>query len=237
VLSVLSLISSRLRESCLYTGLAHSVWFPFSPFLTQPLFHAPPPPHPTRAIKSTKTPPISLESFLRACGLYELSFTRLGALFLAVLSCFPPDFVLLRPHLRRDHHPTIIRPRDTPPSFGCGDNIFGGNPGVTSLRDTISSRRCTSATPPFWPSATPLPSGTIGLWARPIPPHQQPWKQYRTSFPKPPLWETPQSPQPPRLAPGPTTTTSVGAACLAVTPPPPTAPAVSRPPSVDVNHG
>jgi hypothetical protein len=44
VLSVLSLISSRLRESCLYAGFAHGVWFPFSLFLTQPLFH-PPPPH------------------------------------------------------------------------------------------------------------------------------------------------------------------------------------------------
>jgi hypothetical protein len=36
---------------------------------TQPLFHpAPPPPFSTRAIKSTKTPLISLESVLRACG-------------------------------------------------------------------------------------------------------------------------------------------------------------------------
>jgi hypothetical protein len=34
-----------LRESCLYAGLAHGVWFPFFPFsLTQPLF-SPPPPH------------------------------------------------------------------------------------------------------------------------------------------------------------------------------------------------
>jgi hypothetical protein len=118
----------------------------------------PPPPHSTRAIKSTKTPSISLESVLRACGLYELSFTRLDALFLAVLSCFSPDFVSLRPQLRRDRHPTIFRPRGTPlfeatvlPHllFGCGDDILGGNLGVTSLRDTISSRRCTSATPPF----------------------------------------------------------------------------------------
>jgi hypothetical protein len=56
-------------------------------------------------------------------------------------------------------------------------------------------------------------------------PDPQPRKQYRTSFPNPPLWETPHSPQPPLLAPGPTTT-SDGAACLVVTPPPPTAPAV-----------
>jgi hypothetical protein len=111
------------------------------------------------------------------------------------------------------------------------DDVRGskGRRGRSTFLYAISSRRCTSATPPFWPSATPLPLGTIGLWARPIPPHQQPRKQYRTSFPKPPLCEAPQSPQPPRLAPGPTTTTSDGAACLAVTPPPPTAPAVPHP--------
>jgi hypothetical protein len=123
-----------------------------------------PPPRPTRAIKSTKTPPISLESVLRARLLYEISYTRLGALFLAVLSCFSPDFVLLRPHLRRNRHPTIFRLLGTPPSFGCGD-IYGGNLGVTSLRDTVSSRSCTSA------HTTLRPSGTIGLWARPTPPH------------------------------------------------------------------
>jgi hypothetical protein len=82
-----------------------------------PFFTPPPPPHPTRAIKSTKTPSISLESFLRACGLYELSFTRLGALFLAVLSCFSPDFVLLCPQPRRDRLPTLFRPSGIPPSF------------------------------------------------------------------------------------------------------------------------
>jgi hypothetical protein len=27
-------ISSRLRESCLYAGLAHNVWFPFFPFFS-----------------------------------------------------------------------------------------------------------------------------------------------------------------------------------------------------------
>jgi hypothetical protein len=261
---------------------------PFSP--------PPQPPHPTRAIKSTKTPSISLESVLRACGLYELSFTCLGALFLAGLSCFSPDFVFLRPQPQRDRHPTFSRPSGTPPFaedtgppphlFGCGD-IFGGNLGATSLRDMVFFGTLHVGYTTF------RPSGTIGLWARPIPPHQQPrkqyrisfpnpplwetpqspqplppassgpyttfwppatafghpWalgsthpnpqprKQYRPSFPKPPLWETPQSPQPPLLAPGPTTTTSDGAACLAVTPPPPTAPAVSPPPSVDVNHG
>jgi hypothetical protein len=37
-----------------------------------------PPPRPTRAVKSTKTPPISLQSVVRACWLYELSYTRFG---------------------------------------------------------------------------------------------------------------------------------------------------------------
>jgi hypothetical protein len=195
------------------------------PFSTPP----PPPPLSTRAIKSTKTPPISLEFVLRACGLYELSFTRLGALFLAVLSCFSPNFVLLRPQPRRDRHPTFSRSSGTPPSFGYGD-IFGGNLGAASLRDTVFFGTLHVSHTTLRPSGTPRPSGTIGLWARPTPPHQQPRKQYRTSFPKPPLWETPQSPLPPPLAPGPTTTTSDGAACLAVTPPP-TAPAVPPPPS------
>jgi hypothetical protein len=31
-------ISSRLRESCLYAGLAHSVWFPFFPFFSHATF-------------------------------------------------------------------------------------------------------------------------------------------------------------------------------------------------------
>jgi hypothetical protein len=94
-----------------------------NPFSTPP----PPPPHPTRAIKSTKTPPISLESVLRACGLYELSFTRFGALFLAVLSCFSPDFVLLRPQPRRDRHPTFSRPSGTPPSFARKAHTFSAH--------------------------------------------------------------------------------------------------------------
>jgi hypothetical protein len=60
------------------------------------------------------------------------------------------------PHhlLSPERHTTFFRPKGTrllgtPPSFGYGDNIFGGNLGVTSLRDTISSRHCTSATPLF----------------------------------------------------------------------------------------
>jgi hypothetical protein len=121
----------------------------FSRKVSQPLFSLrSPPPCPTRAIKSTKTPPISVESVLRACWLYELSYTRFGALFLAVLSCFSPDFVLLRPHVRRDRHPTIFRLHGTPPSSGHGD-IFGGNLDATILRDTVPSRSYTSATPPL----------------------------------------------------------------------------------------
>jgi hypothetical protein len=196
-------ISSRLRESCLHMrGLPTVFGFlSFFPHATPFPPHPPPPPFSTRAIKSTKTPPISLEFVLRACGLYELSFTRLGALFLAVLSCFLLDFVLLRPQPRRDRHPyllsperhtTFFRPRGTrllgtPPSFGYGDNIFGGNLGVTSLRDTVFFGTLHVSHTTLRPSGTPRPSGTLGLWARPIPPHQQPRKQYRTSFPKPPL--------------------------------------------------
>jgi hypothetical protein len=37
-------ISSRLRESCLYAGLAHGVWFPFFPFLSHATPFSPPPP-------------------------------------------------------------------------------------------------------------------------------------------------------------------------------------------------
>jgi hypothetical protein len=92
-----------------------------------PFFTPPPPPHPTRAIKSTKTPPISLEFVLRACGLYELSFTCLGALFLAIISCFSPDFVLLRPQPRRDRHPTFSRPSGTPPSFAREAHAFSAH--------------------------------------------------------------------------------------------------------------
>jgi hypothetical protein len=71
-----------------------------------------------------------------------------SALFLAVLSCFSPDFVLLCPHLRRDCYPTFVHLHGTPPSFGYGD-IFGGNPDATSLRDTVPSSSCTPATPPL----------------------------------------------------------------------------------------
>jgi hypothetical protein len=106
--TAMSLSATEKSRDCLNSNL-HAT--PFSPRPPRP------PPHPTCAIKSTKTPPISLEFVLRACGLYELSFTRLGALFMAVLSCFSPDFVLLRPQPRRDRHPTFSRPSGTPPSF------------------------------------------------------------------------------------------------------------------------
>jgi hypothetical protein len=77
---------------------------------------------------------------------------------------------LRRQHLRRKSR------RDKPSRYDFFETLHLG---YTTLRP--------SATPPLRPSGTPLPSGTTGLWARPIPPHQQPRKQYRTSFPKPPL--------------------------------------------------
>jgi hypothetical protein len=129
------------------------------------------------------------------------------------------------PHqLSPPRHTTFVRLHGTPPPFGCGD-IFGGNLGATSLRDTVFfgtlqvGHTTSSAFGHTMAFGHPWALGSTH-------PDPQPRRQYRTSFPKPPLWETPQSPQPPRLAPGQTTTTSDGAACLAVTPPPPTAPAV-----------
>jgi hypothetical protein len=62
VLSVFSLISSRLRESCLYAGFAHGVWFPFSLFLTQPLFS----PRPTKsATNNNNNASQTTKAFLR----------------------------------------------------------------------------------------------------------------------------------------------------------------------------
>jgi hypothetical protein len=160
--------------------------------------------------------------------------------------------VSLRPQLRRDRHPTIFRPRGTPlfeatvlPHllFGCGDDIFGGNLGVTSLRDTISSRRCTSATPPF--GLRPRPSGTFGLWARPIPPHHlgssigQAFQSHLLGSgldpSRPTSLETPQSPQPPPAAPGPNHL--LRRRSLSRCQPTTYSPGCTPPPSVDVNHG
>jgi hypothetical protein len=53
-------ISSRLRESCLYAGHAHGVWFPFFPFsLTQPLVFYPIPSLANRTFFSCKSDPRS----------------------------------------------------------------------------------------------------------------------------------------------------------------------------------
>jgi hypothetical protein len=71
---------------------------------------------------------------------------------------------LRRQHLRRKSR------RDKPSRYDFFETLHLG---YTSLRPP--------ATPPL------RPSGTFGLWARPIPPHQQPRKQYRISFPKAPL--------------------------------------------------
>jgi hypothetical protein len=83
-----------------------------------------------------------------------------------------PSHHLLSP----ERHTTFFRPKSThllgtPPSFGCGD-IFGGNLGATSLRDTgFFGTFHVSHTTTLRPSGTPRPSGTLGLWARPIPTH------------------------------------------------------------------
>jgi hypothetical protein len=140
---------------------------------------------------------------------------------------------LLRPHLRRNRHPTFFRPRRTPPSFRLRRHLRRKPRRDKPSRSGFFGTLLFGHTTPR-PSGTPLPSSTLGLWARPIPPHQQPRKQHRISFSKPPLLETPQSPQ--HLRPPGQTTTSDGEACLAVNPLP-TAPGVSPPPSVDDNHG
>jgi hypothetical protein len=103
-------------------------------------------------------------------------------LFLAVLSHFRrphlrspsrhTTFGRLRRHLRR------ISRRDRPSRYGSFETLSG-----------------TSATPLI--GLRPLHSSALGHdWALgSTHPSQPPRKQYRTSFPKPPLWETPQSPR------------------------------------------
>jgi hypothetical protein len=81
--------------------------------------------------------------------------------------------VLLRPHLRRDRHPTIFRLHGTPPSVGYGD-IFGGYLDATGLRDTVPSRHLVALRPHHssaFGHTTLRLSGTIGLWARITPPN------------------------------------------------------------------
>jgi hypothetical protein len=131
------LVSSRLRDSCLYAGLAHGVWFLFFPFsLTQPLF-SPPPPTPPPFCSAQLSSPLH-------CWMFFLAHTFSSS---CVLRLTPKAQVRCACCACRVFT-TFVRLHGTPPWFGYGD-IFGSNIDRTSLRDTVPSSSCISATPPL----------------------------------------------------------------------------------------
>jgi hypothetical protein len=139
--SVLSLISSssRLRESCLYAGLAHGVWFPFFLSSRNPFFTAPSPPHrhrfPPQFCSAQLSSPLHCRIFFLARTFSSSCVLRLTPEARVRCACCACRVFT-----------TFVRLHGTPPSFGYS-NIFGGYPDATSLRDTIPLRSCTSATP------------------------------------------------------------------------------------------
>jgi hypothetical protein len=157
--------------------------------------------------------------------------------FRPILCCCAHIFVatVTSPSFAREANHLLLRPPVLPHLlFGWGD-IFDGSLGVTSLRDTVSSGRCTSATPLFGLRPHHCLRAPLGSGLDPSRPTNNLGSSIGQAFQNHLFGRHHRLHNHHLRSPG-QTTTSDSDACLAVNPPP-TAPAVSPPPSVDDNHG